>query len=203
MHAGKISCRNEAETGCAGRWRASVRMDIAQGTLLQDIDCSDIALWIPLAAQNQRLQSKMLCLWVSELVESLKLISLDLDWRTGWESVRSQRRGMKRAVLFQSQRRYTLEVSELFRLRIRSIPVHIMSFHLADSSFIPDTPVYPAAAATCWFESTSSRPPPCWPLRKPNVRLMLFYIHVLFAHPKFLCFLTIWDKMLQVFTITG
>lgn len=53
-----------------------------------------------------------------------------------------------------------------FLIRIRSIPVTILSFRWTDWFFLPDTPVYPAAAVTCWFESASSRPPPCWPLNK-------------------------------------
>lgn len=91
---------------CAMRVGSECEEGYCTQNLLQVMDRSDIALWVPMAAQNQRLQSEMLCLrvceWKSELGESLKLISLDP--RSGWEWVRRQRRcAMRATVLFQTQ----------------------------------------------------------------------------------------------------
>lgn len=165
---------------CAMRVGSKCEEGYCTQNLLQVMDHSDIALWVPMAAQNQRLQSEMLCLrvceWKSELGESLKLISLDP--RSGWEWVRRQRRcAMRAAVLFQTQWRCYTQI--LWRsvnfLGSESGKIHWISHssHFTGQTFfLPDTPVYPAAAATCWFESTSSRPP-CWPLKR-QIHFTLF-----------------------------
>lgn len=70
VHAGNINCRNEAEPGCAGLCAMKVGSECEDGyctqNLLQVMNRSDIALRIPLAAQNQRLLSEMLFLRVCE-----------------------------------------------------------------------------------------------------------------------------------------
>lgn len=107
----------------------------------------------------------------SELGDELKLISLDprSEDRVRISQMAEQRRdgGSSSAdsdatTLLHSN---PLEFRELFKLRIRQTPVSSLSFHQTDCFFLPDTPVYPAAAATCWFESTSSPHLLRWPLK--------------------------------------
>lgn len=70
VHAGNINCSNEAEPGCAGAVCDEGGEECEDGyctrNLLQVMNRSDIALRIPLAAQNQRLPSEMLFLRVCE-----------------------------------------------------------------------------------------------------------------------------------------
>lgn len=157
------------------------------------MDRADITVWIPLAAQNQRLRREMLCLWVceekSELGDELKLISLDprSEDRVRISQMAEQRRDGSSSSADSDamvlQHSISLEFRELFKLRIRQTPVSILSFHETDCFFLPDTLVYPAAAATCWFESTSSPHLLRWPLKKAN---KLFYICVISWHLEFL-----------------